>query len=115
MLAQYGGLDGVRDESMLESALGRPRHLFEHGQPTLCELAACYAGGVIRNHPFNDGNKRTGFILAATFLEINSVHLTASEEDVFQHTLAFAANEIDEAQFATRLSSTSRPSKRQRK
>ncbi len=112
MLAQHGGLDGVRDEGLLESALGRPRHLLECGKPTLCELAACYSGGVIRNHPFNDGNKRTGFMLASAFLEINGLHLTASEEEVFRQTLAFASNEIDEAQYAAWLSGASARAKK---
>jgi death-on-curing protein len=107
MLAQHGGLDGVRDEGLLESALGRPRHLFEHGNPTPCELAACYAAGVIHNHPFNDGNKRSGFMLGAAFLEINGMRLNASEEEVFRQTLALAANEIDEAQYAAWISGAS--------
>jgi death on curing protein len=115
MLAQHGGLDGVRDEVMLSSALDRPRKLFEYGKPALSELAASYAGGIIRNHPFNDGNKRTGFMIAAAFLEINGMRLNASEEDVFRQTLAFAANEIDEAGYAKWLSASSTRSGRQNK
>ncbi len=115
MLAQYGGLDGVRDEGLLESALNRPRHLHGYGGPTLCELAASYAGGVIRNHPFNDGNKRTGFMLAAAFLEINGTRLTATEEEVYRQTLTFAAGEIDEARYAEWLSRSSVPARKPRK
>jgi death on curing protein len=107
MLVQHGGLDGVRDEVLPESALNRPRHLHKYGSPSLCELAASYAGGVIHNHPFDDGNKRTGFMLAAAFLEINGMLLDASEEEVFRQTLAFAANEIDEARYAAWLSASS--------
>ena len=71
MLAQHGGLAGVRDEGLLESALSRPRNLVAYGTPTRQDLAARYAGGIIHNHPFLDGNKRTGFMLAVTFLELN--------------------------------------------
>jgi death-on-curing protein len=115
MLAQHGGLDGVRDEGMLESALNRPRRLYEYGRPTLCELAASYAGGIIRNHPLNDGNKRTGFMLSAAFLEVNGNRLTASEEEVYRQTLAFAAGEIDEAAYGEWLARNAVPAKKNRK
>lgn len=103
MLAQYGGLNGVRDENLLESALSKPRNLFADGQPSIAELAASYASGVVKNHPFLDGNKRTGFMLAAGFLERNGCHFSASEAEVVVQTLGLAAGEISEAQYAAWL------------
>jgi death-on-curing protein len=115
MLAQHGGLDGVRDEGLLESALNRPRHMRGYGRPSACELAASYAGGFIRNHPFNDGNKRTGIMLAAAFLELNGFLITAPEEDVHRQTLAFAAGETDEVGYADWLARVSVPVRSRRK
>jgi death-on-curing protein len=109
MMAEHGGLAGVRDEGMLESALGRPENLFHYGTPTLPEMAAAYAFGIIRNHPFNDGNKRTGFLVAATFLEVNGLNFFATEESVVVSTLALAAQEWDEAAYARWLSENSAP------
>jgi len=108
MLAQYGGLAGVRDEGLLESALARPLQLDAYEEPTVPQLAAAYATGIVRNHPFLDGNKRTGFMLAAMFLELNGLQFTAGEEDVVSHTLALAANEIDEASYAAFLTANSK-------
>jgi death on curing protein len=103
MLAQHGGLAGVRDENMLESALARPRHLFAYGEPDAADLAAAYAAGVICNHPFVDGNKRTGFMMAAGFLELNGWVFGAAEVDVVVQTLALAAGALDEAGYAAWL------------
>jgi death-on-curing protein len=103
MLSQYGGLAGVRDEGLLESALGKPHNLFVYGSPTLPTLAASYAVGIILNHPFIDGNKRTGFLVAVTFLELNGCEITASEESVVEKTLALAAGELKEAGYAVWL------------
>ena len=72
----------MRDAGLLDSALNRPKHLFAYGTPDLFELAAAYALGVIKNHPFLDGNKRAGFMAAALFLEVNGVAFEATEEDV---------------------------------
>jgi death-on-curing protein len=94
---------------MLESALGRPENLFHYGTPTLPEMAAAYAFGIVRNHPFNDGNKRTGFLVAATFLEVNGLNFFATEESVVVSTLALAAQEWDEAAYARWLSENSAP------
>lgn len=107
MLAQHGGLAGVRDEGLLESALARPKNLFAYKSPKLWKLAASYAG-IIRNHPFLDGNKRAGFMLAATFLELNGLVFTASEESVVEKTLALAAGELKEAGYAAWLKANSR-------
>ena len=103
VLSQHGGLAGVRDEGLLESALEKPPNLLAYGSPTLAELAASYAAGIILNHPFIDGNKRTGFMLAATFLELNGLEFTATEESVVENTLALAAGKVKEADYAAWL------------
>ncbi len=110
MLAQHGGLAGVRDEGLLESALAKPRNLFAYGSPTLFGMAAGYAAGIILNHPFLDGNKRTGFIVAATFLELNGLTFTASEESVVEKTLALAAGRLKEEGYASWLKENCRKS-----
>lgn len=103
VLAQHGGLAGVRDEGLLESALGKPQNLFAYGKPTLPQMAASYAAGIILNHPFLDGNKRTGFLLAATFLELNGRGFIATEEAVVEKTVALAAGKLKEADYAAWL------------
>jgi death-on-curing protein len=108
MLAQHGGLAGVRDGGLLESALAKPQHLFAYGSPTLADIAASYAAGVILNHPFLDGNKRTGFMLAATFLELNGVDFTATEESVIEMTLALASGKLKQVAYAKWLSKNSK-------
>lgn len=108
MLADYGGMSGVRDNNMLESALAKPRQLFAYGKPTLAEMAAAYAAGVVKNHPFLDGNKRTGFMLGAAFLERNGHEFFATEVDATLNTLALAAGEMDERQYAAWLATNSR-------
>jgi death-on-curing protein len=108
MLAQHGGLAGVRDEGLLESALAKPRNLFAYRSPTLPEMAASYATGIILNHPFLDGNKRTGFLVAATFLEVNGFVFAATEESVVKTTVALASGELKEADYAAWLKSNSR-------
>jgi death-on-curing protein len=100
MLAQHRGLDGIRDEGLLESALLRPQNQFAYGKPTLPELAAAYTKGVVQNHPFSDGNKRTGFMVGAVFLETNGLTFGASEEEVVSFTVALAAKEISERAYA---------------
>ena len=108
MLAQHGGLAGVRDEGLLESALSKPQHLCAYRSPTLAAMAASYAAGIILNHPFFDGNKRTGFMLAATFLEINGLEVTATEESVIEMTLALASGNLKQAGYAEWLSKNSK-------
>jgi death-on-curing protein len=103
LLARFGGLDGIRDEGLLDSALGRPQQLLNYGTPSLFDLAACYAHGIVKNHPFLDGNKRAGFMAAYTFLGINGFRLEAPEEQAVLHTLALAAGELDAAAFAAWL------------
>ena len=107
-LAQFGGSAGVRDEGLLDSALGRPQHRFAYGKPTLFDLAASYAFGLVKNHPFIDGNKRTGFIVAMTFLELNGLRFGASEVDATVRTLALAAGEMSETAYSAWLKSNSK-------
>lgn len=108
MLSQYGGSEGLRDDNMLESALAKPRQLFAYGKPTMSDLAASYAFGVVKNHPFIDGNKRTGFMLGAGFLERNGYQFHASEAEAAVRTLALAAGEMTEAEYAAWLKVNSR-------
>ena len=108
MLSQYGGSEGLRDENMLESALAKPRQLFAYGKPTMFDLAASYVFGVVKNHPFIDGNKRTGFMLGAGFLERNGYEFHASEAEAVVRTLALAAGELSESEFAAWLKANSR-------
>jgi len=108
MLAQHGSMAGMRDEGLLESALARPQNLFGYGSPTMPEMAASYAVGIILNHPFVDGNKRTGFMMAATFLELNGLVFAATEESVVEKTLALAAGELNEAGYVSWLKASCR-------
>ena len=100
LLAEYGGASGVRDNALLKSALARPQQLLAYGDPDIYDLAAAYAAGIIRNHPFVDGNKRTGFMAAYVFLSRNGSHLVAPEIDAVQFVTALAANELEESEFA---------------
>lgn len=108
MLAQHGGLAGVRDDHMLESAIAKPPHLFAYSTPDLSDLAAAYAAGIIRNHPFLDGNKRSGFMMAMAFLELNGFEFAAAEVDAVVQTLALAAGALGEAGYASWLKRNSR-------
>ena len=103
LLAEFGGAAGVRDEGLLDSALGRPQNLYAYGKPSMFDLAAAYAFGVVKNHPFVDGNKRTGFTIAVMFLERNGGTFTASEADATIQTLALAAGDRDESDYAAWL------------
>lgn len=108
MLEQYGGCSGIRDEGLLESALARPQQLYHYGKPSMPEMAAAYTAGIVKNHPFLDGNKRTGFMMGAGFLERNGYEFTASEAEVVIRTLALASGETSEADYATWLEENSK-------
>lgn len=108
LLAEFGGLSGLRDEGMLDSALARPQQLMAYGQPSIFELAAAYAFGLVRNHPFLDGNKRIGFTTAVVFLELNGHRFSAMEADATIKTMALAARDLDEAGYAKWLKENSR-------
>jgi len=102
-LAEHGGAVGLRDEGLFESAIARPRQLASYGNPDVADLAAAYAFGLIRNHPFIDGNKRTGYVAAELFLMLNGWALTASDESAVLTTLSLAAGQLDEPTFAAWL------------
>jgi death-on-curing protein len=99
-LAQFGGSDGIRDAALLESALARPKNLFAYSKPTFMQLAAAYTYGIVRNHPFVDGNKRTGFLAGAAFLELNGLKLRATETDATSIIVGVAAGGVTEEQLA---------------
>jgi death-on-curing protein len=98
---QHGGLPGIRDENVLESALARPRQKWEHDEGAdLALLAAAYAFGFVRDHPYRDGNKRIGFLTLATFLGINDRELHTTDEDVVTTMFALAEGGLTESQLA---------------
>jgi death on curing protein len=100
-LAEHGGRSGILDEGGLDSALARPRQIFGYGRKRdLARLAAAYAAGLARNHPFVDGNKRAAFLAAGLFLGLNGLRLVADPVDATRNVLALAAGEITEEQFA---------------
>lgn len=103
LLARFGGLAGLRDEGWLDSALGRPLQRYHCEKPDLFDLAASYAHGLVKNHPFLDGNKRIGFMAAYTFLGVNGEFIQAPEEQAVLQTLALAAGEIDADGYAAWL------------
>ncbi len=102
LLAAHGGAAGTRDEGLLAAAIARPQQVYAYDdpKPDLCALAAAYTTGIVRNHPFVDGNKRTGFLSAYTFLAANGLELTASEVEAASMVIALAASEMDEKTFA---------------
>jgi death on curing protein len=99
-LATHGGASGMRDEGLFDSALARPHNLVAYGEPGLVELAAAYGGGLEKNHPFVDGNKRTAFLAVGLFLRLNGHRLTAPQADATLTMLQLAASEITETEFA---------------
>ena len=99
-LAEHHGLDGIRDQGLLESALHRPRDLQSYGQPDLADLAAAYAFGIARNHPFLDGNKRTSAVVTRLFLRLNGHDLDATQAQRLAIWLALGAGETTEQALA---------------
>ena len=102
-LAEHGGLAGTRDAGLLDSALGRAQHLAAYGAPDHAALAAAYGWGISRNHPFMDGNKRTGFVATELFLQLNGYELTADDSACVLTMLAVAAGDLSEDDFAAWL------------
>ena len=104
LLALHGGATGLRDRGLLESALARPRqhHTYVHTSDII-EMAALYTAGIVRNHPFVDGNKRTGFVIGVLFLELHGFEFKASEEDATLAVIAMAAGTLDEAAYTAWL------------
>lgn len=108
-LAEHGGMSGIRDEGLLDSALGRPVNQYAYGGVSdIAQLAAAYAFGIARNHPFADGNKRAALMAAGVFLRINGLRLQADKIDAYRMTLALAAGEVGEDEFAEWLRANSR-------
>ncbi len=102
-ITEHGGRPGIRDSGLLSSAVARPQNKKAYGAPSVFDLAAAYAIGIILTHPFVDGNKRTGFLAAYVFLEINGWELAVSEAEAVDVVLALATKEIDEAGFSSWL------------
>jgi len=99
-LARHGGLQGVRDQGALESSLARPENVAAYGEPCLAALTAAYAFGLARNHAFSDGNKRTAWVVAKLFAEVNGGRLQVPQADIVTFMLALAAGELGEAEAA---------------
>jgi death-on-curing protein len=99
-LALFGGADGVRDRGLIESALGRPRHKFAYGESDLAALAAAYAFGIAKNHPFVDGNKRTAFASMLVFLGLNGIDFDVPPQDATVMIVSLAAGEVSEESLA---------------
>ena len=95
-LAEHGGGEGVRDKGLLESALQRPLNKTAYGSPDVFDLAAAYAYGIARNHPFVDGNKRTALVASRTFLILNGFQITATQEDRLTTFLSLASGDLAE-------------------
>jgi death-on-curing protein len=109
LLATHGGRPGLRDEGLLQSALARPRqHHAYADQSDVIEMAALYTAGIVRNHPFVDGNKRAGFVAGVLFLELNGFSFIASEEEATQSVLGLAGGTLDEAAYTTWLRANSK-------
>ncbi len=102
-IAEHGGRIGIRDAGLLSSALARPQNLAVYGEHSVFDLAAAYVFGIISNHPFVDGNKRTGFLAAYVFLYLNGWDLMASEVEAVTAALALAVKDMDEAGFSNWL------------
>ena len=105
-LREYGGIHGVKDEGLLDSALGRPLNKLAHADPPapdLFDLAAAYAFGIASNHAFNDGNKRTAWGCCVLFLKANGCSLRAATPDVVEQIIALVERRVDEVAFAVWL------------
>ena len=110
VIAEFGGPPGLRDEGLLESAAARPKHVAAYQSASAFELAAAYAFGLARNHPFIDGNKRIALIAAFTFLELNGWEVQAEETAAVLVFVDLAAGKLDERQLAFWLEGNSRAS-----
>lgn len=101
LLALHGGASGLRDEGLLQSALARPQQMYAYAEkPDIIEMASACTAGIVGNHPFVDGNKRTGFVVGVLFLELNGFRFTATEEDAAQAVVELAAATLDEKGYA---------------
>jgi death-on-curing protein len=110
LLAIHGGATGLRDLGLLQSALARPRqHCAYSSAVDVLEMAALYTSGIVRNHPFVDGNERPGFVAGVLFLELHGYDFKASEEDATRAVMALASGVLDEAAYATWLRANAKP------
>ena len=108
LLALDGGATGLRDNGLLQSALARPRQLYAYADnPNLINMAAAYTAGILRNHPFFDGNKRTGFVVGILFLELNGYNFIATEEAATQAVIELAAGALNETGYRAFLRANS--------
>jgi death on curing protein len=107
-IAEHGGTQGVRDMGLLESALSRPQNLVAYGDPDTAAMAAAYAFGVARNHPFLDGNKRTSYVTTQVFLRLNGLEVTADEATRLQTWLSLGAGDLTEEALAEWLRANTR-------
>ena len=115
LLAVHGGAEGLRDEGLVQSALARPRQLFAYSKsPSPAGMAAAYIAGLVRNHPFVDGNKRTGCVVGVLFLETNGCRFTAGEEDATRAVVDLAAGVLDEEGFVSWLGNQIKSSRKKR-
>lgn len=104
LLALHGGRAGVRDENLLRSAIARPQQYLSYAEGAdIIDMATAYTAGIVRTHPFIDGNKRTGFVVGILFLELNGYRMTASEEETAQAVLNLAAGTLDDTGYAAFL------------
>jgi death-on-curing protein len=104
LLALHGGASGLRDEGLLQSALARPQQMYAYAEKSdMIEMASACTAGIVGNHPFVDGNKRTGFVVGVLFLELNGFRFTATEEDAAQAVVELAAATLDEEGYAAFL------------
>jgi death-on-curing protein len=99
-LVEHGGAEGLRDESLLGSGLARPQNHLAYSSADIIMLAAMYTAGIVKNHPFIDGNKRTGFVVGILFLELNGFRFKATEEAAAQAVLELAAGDMDESGYS---------------
>jgi death on curing protein len=112
LIREFGGQTGLRDRGLLESALDRARNLNHYEEADIFSLAAAYAVGLTKNHPFIDGNKRVGFITAYSFLSMNGLELIASEEEAVIVMTGVADGSIDQDMLAAWFKSHSEPTKK---
>jgi death on curing protein len=103
LIAAFGGADGVRDQGLLESAVGRARNVFSYGSQDLFVLAAAYAHGIAKNHPFVDGNKRVAFVIARVFLGMNEVAFNPPDAEAVVMVEGLAGGHVSEDEFAAWL------------
>src|SRR5215831_1373233 len=113
LLALHGGATGLRNDGLLKSALARPRQHFAYAESAdVIDMATAYTAGIVRNHPFADGNKRTGFVVGILFLELNGYRFAASEQEAAQAVLRLASGDLDEVGYTAFLRANSSAGKK---